>query len=157
MAVAAGGSGEAQSEREITTSRVFDAPREAVFDAWCDPQRLARWWGPRELTRAFEACEPRAGGTWRFVTHGPDGRTHRDESLFVEVTRPERITVLHISLPRFRLMATFAEADGRTRLTWRMRFDSAAECERVREAVVPASEESLDRLEAELARGAAAS
>ena len=140
-------------DREIVTARLIDAPREHVFAAWTDGDRLARWWGPSGFTNTFQEFNPRPGGIWRFVMHGPDGAAYRNESVFVEVVPPERIALLHVSVPRFRLTATFVDEGGRTQLTWRMRFDNAAECERVRRIVVPANEENLDRLEAELRRG----
>ena len=151
MAVMTNDTGEAPSDREVVTSRILDAPRELVFDAWSDPARLARWWGPNGFTNTFAAFSLRPGGIWRFVMHGPDGVDYKNESVFVEVVRPERIVLLHVSGPRFRLAATFADHDGKTLLTWRMRFDTAAECEKVKAIVVPANEQNLDRLAAELA------
>ena len=154
MAVTNHDTGTAPSDREVVTSRVFDHPRESVFAAWADPVRLARWWGPSGFTSTFETFDLRPGGIWRFVMHGPDGVDYKNESVFIEVARPERIVLLHVSGPRFRLAATFAEHGGGTLLTWRMRFDTAAEYEKLRALVVPANEQNLDRLAAEVERGA---
>jgi uncharacterized protein YndB with AHSA1/START domain len=151
MEAAHSGVGQSPADREIVTSRVLDAAREAVFAAWTDPARLARWWGPAGFTSTFQAFDMRPGGVWRFVMHGPDGTAYKNESVFVEIARPERITLLHVSGPRFRLTATFADHGGKTLLTWRMRFDTAAECERVKVYAVAANEQNLDRLAAELA------
>jgi len=140
------------SDREIVTTRVFDAPREVVFQAWTDPDRLAQWWGPKDFTNTFQEFDMKPGGTWRFVMHGPDGVDYKNESVFVEVVRPERIVFQHVSGPRFQLTASFAEQAGKTRLTWRMLFESAAECDRVKTFAVEANEQNLDRLVAQLAQ-----
>ncbi|HEX8169871.1 MAG TPA: SRPBCC family protein [Thermoanaerobaculia bacterium] len=138
------------SDCEILNMRRIGAPRERVFRAWTDPEQLARWWGPAGFTNTFHEFDPRPGGAWRFVMHGPNGTDYKNESVFAEVG-PERIVIDHISAPRFRLAADFADDDGGTHITWRMTFASAEECARVRGYVVPANEQNLDRLEAVLA------
>jgi uncharacterized protein YndB with AHSA1/START domain len=60
-------------DREIVTTRAIAAPPELVFKAWCDPAHLVHWWGPKGFTNTFHEFDPRPGGAWRFVMHGPDG------------------------------------------------------------------------------------
>lgn len=139
------------SEREIATTRVIDASRDRVFNAWTDPDRLARWWGPKGFTNTFHEFDPRPGGAWRFVMHAPDGVDYENESVFVEVVRPERIAFDHRSGPRFTLTASFADAGGRTRVTFCQRFESRALRDKVAAFAVEANEQNLDRLEALLA------
>jgi len=62
------------ADREITATRIFNAPRELVFDLWTTPEHLGQWWGPRGFTTTTHAMDMRPGGEWRFVMHGPDGR-----------------------------------------------------------------------------------
>ena len=140
------------SELEILSARTFDAPRERVFEAFSDPARLARWWGPKGFTNTFQEFDPRPGGTWRFLMHGPGGADIPNESVFVEVVRPERIVFRHVSGHRFEMTITLAEQGGRTRVTWRMRHETARECAEVRPFVVDANEQNFDRLAEELAR-----
>jgi len=90
------------------------------------------------------------GGTWRLVMHGPDGASYQNKSVFVEVLKPERIVLRHVSGPQFLLTIALAEQGGRTRIAWRMRFESAAQCHRIRRFAVETNEQNLDRLEAEL-------
>lgn len=143
---------EAPADREIVSTRVFDAPRERLFRAFSDPKVLARWWGPNGFTSTFQEFDFRPGGAWRFVMHGPDGADYRNESEFIEVVSPERIVLDHLRpMHRFQMTMTFAEEAGKTRLTWRMRFESAAELERVRVVVRAANEQNFDRLQAQLA------
>ena len=84
--------------------------------------------------------------------HGPNGADYPNQSVFVEIVQPERIVFDHVSAPAFQVTATFAEEGGKTRLTFRMLFETAAECDKVKGLVVRANEENFDRLEAELAR-----
>ena len=122
----------ATADREIAMTRVFDAPRELVFAAWTDPHHVAQWWGPDGFTNTIDEMDVRPGGTWRFVMHGPDGTDYKNESIYDEVVKPERLVYNHISAPRFQMTATFEPAGGaddageKTRLTVRMRFETAA-------------------------------
>jgi len=138
-------------DREIVTTRVFDAPRELVFKAWTDPRHLVHWWGPKGFTNTFHECDPRTGGRWRYVMHGPDGRNYDNEMVFVEVARPRRIVIDHLSAPRFRLTAAFDEMGDRTKLTFRQLFETAEVCSRVKTYAAPANEENMDRLASQVA------
>jgi uncharacterized protein YndB with AHSA1/START domain len=120
--------------------------------AWTDPAHLVHWWGPTGFTNTFHEFDPRPGGVWRFVMHGPYGADCANESVFVEVVKPERIVFQHVSGPPFQLTATFAAHGGGTRLTMLMRFETAAECDKVERFAAEANEQNRDRLEAEPAR-----
>ncbi|HEX6985534.1 MAG TPA: SRPBCC family protein [Planctomycetaceae bacterium] len=144
--------GASADDREIVSTRVFAAPRRRVFEAFSDPAQLARWWGPKGFTNTFHEFDLRPGGAWRFTMHGPDGIDYRNEKHFLEVASPERVVFRHqVPIHGFQMTMTFAERDGGTRLTWRMLFDSAEECAKVRAFVVDANEQNLDRLERHLA------
>jgi uncharacterized protein YndB with AHSA1/START domain len=141
------------SDREIVTSRVLDAPRERIFEAFSDPKRLARWWGPAGFSSTFHEFDLRPGGAWRFILHGPDGTNYPNESVFVEVVKPERIVFDHLSDHWFRMTITLsARPAAQTLITWHMLFETAAERDRIQAIVAEANEQNLDRLEAELAR-----
>ena len=139
------------ADREIASTRAIDAPRERVFAAFVDPEQLARWWGPKGFTNTFHACDPRPGGAWRFVMHGPDGTDYPNESVFTAVVPPERIVIEHLRpMHWFQMTVALAERDGKTTVTWHMLFESPEECDRVKAFVVPANEQNLDRLEEHL-------
>ncbi|MFZ2313796.1 MAG: SRPBCC family protein [Methylobacter sp.] len=144
-------SGAESADREIVGSRVFNVPRERLFDAWSDPDQLMQWWGPKGFTNTFHEFDMRPGGNCRFVMHGPDGTDYDNHSVFVEVVKPERIVFDHVSGPHFQVTATFDEQAGKTLLTFRMDFKSAAECDKVKSYAVEANEQNFDRLEAQLA------
>src|SRR3712207_1550034 len=86
----------AAGEDEVVSSRVFDAPREAVFRAFAEPGILARWWGPKGFANTFREFDLRPGGAWRFVMHGPDGRDYEMVKEFVEVVAGERVVLRHV-------------------------------------------------------------
>jgi uncharacterized protein YndB with AHSA1/START domain len=140
------------SDREIVTARLIDAPRERVFEAFADPDRLTRWWGPKGFTSTFREFDLRPGGYWRFVLHGPNGADYQNESVFVEIVKPERIVLDHVSPPQFQLTLTLDDQAGETAIGWRMRIETAEQCAKVKIFAVDANEQNLDRLEAELAR-----
>jgi uncharacterized protein YndB with AHSA1/START domain len=147
-------SGEA-SEREIVSTRTLEAPRERVFEAFGDPSRLARWWGPTGFTNTIHAFDLRPGGAWRSTLHGPDGIDYPSESVFVEVDPPARIVFRHVSVDHpYELTITLDEDGGGTRITWRMLHATAAQCAKVKPFVVEGNEQNFDRLAAELARTA---
>jgi uncharacterized protein YndB with AHSA1/START domain len=138
------------SDREIISTRVFDASREQLFLAWTDPAILALWWGPKGFTNTFHMFEPRPGGAWKFVMHGPDGTDYKNESIFREIEQPTRIVLDHISSPRFRVVATFDAVADKTRLTFRMIFETDEMRDRVKGIVVEANEQNFDRLAEQL-------
>ena len=138
-------------ESTVTSVRVFNYPQMDVFDAWTNPSKLAKWWGPNGFSNTFDEHDPTPGGRWRFTMHGPDGTNYKNEVDYVEVT-PERIVLDHINWPLFRLTATFEPiGDNQIKLTFKQAFNSAKDFDKVKAVVVPANEENFDRLEAVLA------
>jgi uncharacterized protein YndB with AHSA1/START domain len=139
------------ADRAMISTRVFPAPPAAVFAAFADPARLARWWGPNGFTNTIHAFDFRPGGHWRLTMHGPDGANYANESVFTAITPVARIVFKHLEpVHGFEMTMTFSPEAGGTALTWRMLFDSAAEADRVRAFVLPANEQNFDRLAAHL-------
>jgi uncharacterized protein YndB with AHSA1/START domain len=122
--------------RTMIGTRVFDAPRELVWQVWTDPKHLAQWWGPDGFTTTTSAYDARPGGIWRFVMHGPDGRDYQNRITFDEIVKPERIVYHHgggddVEPVQFKVTVTFEDVGGKTKLTMRGVFPSAAERDRV--------------------------
>jgi uncharacterized protein YndB with AHSA1/START domain len=118
-----------QDPKVIVGFRLFDAPRDLVFEAWTRPEHLAEWWGPDGFTLTTHSFDFRPGGVWRFVMHGPDGRDYQNRVTFDEIVRPERIAYHHggggdVEPVQFRTIATFEDVGGKTRLNWRATFSS---------------------------------
>ncbi|SEM68403.1 SRPBCC family protein [Lihuaxuella thermophila] len=141
------------SDREIVNTRIFNVSRELLFNAFSDPDHLMHWWGPEGFTNTFHEFDLRPDGIWRYVMHAPNGVDYENKSVFVKVVKPERIVLRHLEpVHEFLLTVTFSEFEGKTELNWRMLFESAAECNRVKKFVTEANEQNLDRLEAQLAK-----
>jgi len=147
------------ADREIVITRVFDAPRELVWNAWTDPSRVSKWWGPNGFTTTTHAMDVKPGGVWRFVMHGPDGRDYPNRITFLEVARPERLVYKHAGEEDhegvdFHVTVTFEDAGGKTRVTMRSVFPSAAERERVAKeyGAVEGGVQHLGRLAEHLAK-----
>jgi uncharacterized protein YndB with AHSA1/START domain len=115
------------AEREITITRVFDAPRELVFRAWTDPDQVAKWFGPVGFETPRESIEIdlRPGGRFnlRMVQQG-SGTEHRAPYEIVEFVEPELLVLKCEPLPEIGLHhSTFTrielheEEPGRTRMT----------------------------------------
>jgi acetyl esterase/lipase len=71
-------------EREVVITRIFDAPRELVFKAWTEPERLMRWWGPRGFTNPVCETDVRPGGAWRIVMRAPNGAEYPGGGVYLE-------------------------------------------------------------------------
>jgi uncharacterized protein YndB with AHSA1/START domain len=145
------------ADRELVMTRVFDAPREMVFDAWTDPEHIAEWWGPNGFSTTVHEMEVRPGGVWRFIMHGPDGTDYTNRVVYREVVRPERLAFEHGSdvdddPRRFQVTITFTEEAGGTRLTQRTVLPTAEERARVVGfGAVELGHQTLDRFAAHLA------
>ena len=75
----------------IVIAREFDAPRELVFRAHTDPDLLALWLGPRDLTMSVERYDTRDGGTWRYVQTDAEGNTYGFHGVFHGEPSPDAI------------------------------------------------------------------
>ncbi|MCA0756959.1 SRPBCC family protein [Paenibacillus sp. N4] len=140
-------------DREIVITRLLDAPRQLVFEAWTNEEHLSKWWGPQGFTSTFQKFEMKPGGTWEFIMHGPDGVDFPNTNVFVEIVKPERIVFKHAVFPHFLATAIFEAApEGKTKLTYSSVFEeTAAVFDKVKEYAVPGAEQTMDRLEELLA------
>jgi uncharacterized protein YndB with AHSA1/START domain len=145
---------ESTADREIALTRVFDAPRRMVWEAWTDPEQVVLWWGPKGFTTTIEQMDVSVGGMWRQVMHGPDGTDYPNECIFTEVVPYQRLayrlTGGRQGGPPVQIekIATFEDEAGGTRVTMRMLFASAeARDENVREyGSIEGGKQTLERL-----------
>lgn len=120
------------SDREIRLTRIFDAPRRLVFDAYTKPELLTRWMGVMPGW-TFAVCEIdlRVGGIFRFVWRGPDGMEMGMRGTYLEVIPPRRIVATESFDEKWYEgecveSVTFEENGGRTTLTMLLRYDNQA-------------------------------
>jgi uncharacterized protein YndB with AHSA1/START domain len=140
------------TDRAITATRIFDAPRDLVFEAWTDPHHIAQWWGPNGFTNTIHSMDVRPGGEWNFIMHGPDGTDYKNRIVYREVVRPERLVYDHVSGPLFHATVTFEAQGDKTKLTMEMLFESAELRNRVAEefGAVEGLNQTLGKLGAHL-------
>jgi uncharacterized protein YndB with AHSA1/START domain len=88
---------------DLVIERVFDAPRERVFDAFTQPEHLQKWWGPKTVSVPVSEFDARPGGKIFLGQRGPDGAMHYNAGVVREIDRPSRLVfAIH-----------FADADRR--------------------------------------------
>ena len=138
------------SDCEIVLTRVFDAPRRLVFEAFRKPEILKRWFGPRGFSLAVCEVDWRVGGGFRFVLRGPDGRDMGMRGRYLELVEPERSVHME-SFDDYpgesRVTTIFTEIDGKTTMTATVLYPS----KEVRDAVIQSgmehgAAETYDRL-----------
>ncbi len=133
------------------TSKDIAASPAAVFAAFADPQRLARWWGPDGFRNSFDFCDFRPGGAWQFTMHGPDGANYPNESVFFAIEANRRVVIDHVCQPLFRLTVDLEPSASGTLVHWTQVFEDAAVAAAVAHIVEPANAQNLARLAAEVA------
>jgi uncharacterized protein YndB with AHSA1/START domain len=145
------------SDREILMTRVFDAPRDLVFDAFTRPELLKRWFGPRGWTLDVCEVDHRVGGGFRFVLRGPNGSLMGMRGVYREIVRPERSVHME-SFDDYpgesQVTGVFHEHDGKTTLTVTVLYPS----KEVRDIILKSgmehgAAETYDRLAEMLAEG----
>ena len=135
----------------ISLTRVYDAPLQAVWDAWTNPDEVAQWWGPRGFTLTTHSRDLRTGGHWHYTMHGPDGTDYENTTQYLEVVPGQRMVYDHGGHqerpPLFRVNVLFTERDGRTQLDMSMTFATPEVAEETRGFIKKAGGEGTwDRL-----------
>jgi uncharacterized protein YndB with AHSA1/START domain len=89
---------------EFVITRVFDTPREIVFKAWTEPERMAQWWGPKGFTMLTNKMDLRPGGIYHYGMRSPDGNEMWGKLVYREIVPPERLVFI----------VSFSDKDGNT-------------------------------------------
>jgi uncharacterized protein YndB with AHSA1/START domain len=118
------GSVEAPAQREVTLTRIFDAPVQLVWTAWTDPRHLAQWWGPKNFTNPVCELDLRPGGAIRIHMRAPDGVVYPMTGEFEEIVPPERLVFTSVArdledkpLLKGLNTVTFEDVGGKTKVT----------------------------------------
>ena len=111
-----------RNELKVVMERTFDAPREALFQAFIDPNAIPKWWGPRNETTTVENMDVRVNGPWRFVCRDNAGHEYAFHGVHKEIDPPERIssTFNYEGIPgdhELVQVATFEDLGGKTKVT----------------------------------------
>jgi uncharacterized protein YndB with AHSA1/START domain len=152
------------NDRTYVMERVFNAPRELVFEAYSTAEHLKNWWGPKGWTLPFCEVDFRPGGVWLYCMKGPFGSADGEimeswgKAVYQEIVEPERIVYKdmfvdaegnHIEgTPEMVITVEFVEEDGKTRLISKTLFETAEQLRQVLEmGMEQGFSETLDRLE----------
>lgn len=139
------------NNREIYSSRILNTPIEIVYDAFANPQRLKNWWGPNGFTNTFHEFDLKPGGKWILTMHGPEKGNYENSSVFQRVEPQNLISWTRVSKPIFDMEVQFEKIDkSKTKISFRMIFETAEECEKIKPFAEPKNEENFDRLENEI-------
>lgn len=136
---------------ELKITRIYDAPVKAVWDAWVEPDQVAQWWGPRGFTITTYSKDVRAGGTWHYMMHGPDGVDYENLAKYHEVEKYSRLVYDHGATPTtpplFRVTVLFSEKNGKTKMDMTMTLPTPEAAEETRKFVKKAGGDATwDRL-----------
>jgi uncharacterized protein YndB with AHSA1/START domain len=141
------------SDREVTFSRLLDAPRELVWEIWTDPKHLHAWFGPTGFTTTTHEFAFVPGGVWRFIMHGPDGTDYPNRIVFREIHPPSRLVYENgWDLPGapldFTVVVTFEAVGSRTGLSIHFTFADARALRTAveRYGVLEGGVQTLDRI-----------
>jgi uncharacterized protein YndB with AHSA1/START domain len=111
------------SDCVIVLTRLFDAPRQLVFEAMSQPEHVRRWWGHLDDRYSVPVCEIdfRPGGKWRFVGRGPEGDYPAFYGEYREIDAPGRVVFTEFFEPfpdaGSVVTSELTEEGGKTRLT----------------------------------------
>jgi uncharacterized protein YndB with AHSA1/START domain len=135
------------ASRDFVIDRVLDAPRDLVWQAFTDPERLKNWWGPKGFTVISSKMDLRPGGIYHYGLKSPTGAEMWGKFVFRKIVEKERMEFvisfsdrdggttrhpLHMQWPLEMLSSyTFEdEPGGKTRVTVRSAAWNATEAER---------------------------
>ena len=150
---------------DLILTRVFDAPREKVFEAHSDCKHLKNWWGPREWPLTFCDIEFRVGGRWHYCMTGPDGTQAWGLAIYEQIKAPELLAYqdcfsdkdgnVNSSLPITVVRTEFQEENGKTTVRSFARYGSQEDLQKVMDmGMVEGIRETWDRLEEYLKKSA---
>jgi uncharacterized protein YndB with AHSA1/START domain len=137
-------------EATVVITRVFDAPRDLVFEAHAKCEHLEKWWGPSEYTLAACEMDFRPSGAYRFVHRGADGSEYAFRGQYREIVPPERLVYTfefeglpgHVSVETLSL----TEHDGKTTATATAVFDTVEDRDGMLQAGEDGMRETWERL-----------
>jgi len=139
------------TDREIVMTRVFDAPRRLVFEAYTSPDYLPRWMlGPEGWSMPVCDVDLRPGGAWHFVWRRADGTEMAMRGIYQEVAPPERLVSTESwggDWPETLNTLVFSEENGKTTITQHTRYQSKeARDEAIKTGMLEGMSQTYDRL-----------
>lgn len=135
-------------DNEIYSSRELHAPLALVYQAFANPAHLQKWWGPEGFTNTIHEFDLQPGGKWILTMHGPEKGNYENASVFTKVVPNELVAWTRTSQPLFDMEVAFEQLDDfKSKISFRMIFNTVEACEKMKKYVVAKNEENFDRLE----------
>jgi uncharacterized protein YndB with AHSA1/START domain len=139
------------SDREVAMTRVFDAPRRLVWEAWTNPKHVPHWLlGPEGWTMPVCEIDLRPGGAWHFVWRRSDGSEMEMRGLYKEIIAPDRLVTTESwggDWPETVNTLTLSEKNGKTTMTQTVLYPSKeARDAALKTGMKDGASESFDRL-----------
>jgi len=110
--------------KEMSMSRLINAPVELVWKVWTEPDHIKHWWGPEGFTNTISKMEVVPGGEWEFIMHGPDGTDYKNKHVYKEIVKHKKLVLEHVTGPKFLMIAEFEEKGNQTLLHIHSVFES---------------------------------
>ena len=138
-------------DNTLTHTRLFDAPRDLVWEVWTNPAHIKEWWGPDGFSLTTTSMKVEPGKIWEFVMHGM-GRDWDNRVEYTEVQKPSLLRYKHSGGENedyhFTVTVLFEEVDGKTLLTMRSVFKSKTIIEELNRQVnaIEGGKQTLNRL-----------
>ena len=144
----------AREGNQLVFTRILNASRELVWEAWTRPEYIREWWGPKGFTTTSQQMDVVPGGIWRFILHGPDGRDYESVIQFIEVEKPERLVYKHVEEEgtgpvNFRVEIWFTRLGKKTSVNLKMIFESPENLDELNRerGIINGALDTLERLE----------
>ncbi len=138
------------NEVEFNSFRIFNAPLEAVWRVWSEPEHLKKWWGPKGFTNTFKQHEFKDQGDWVFVMHGPDGVNYDNHIRYQKIVKHRSIEFSFVGDFPYSVKVLFEALAEQTKVTFIGQFGSQAFYDQVKDFAILGNAESFDRLDAQL-------
>ncbi len=136
------------AERELTASRLLNAPVELVWEVWTNPEHIKNWWGPNGFTNTIYKMDVKPGGEWELMMHSPDGTNFWNKHTYTEVVKYKKLVHVH-GEPKFEMTITFTPQGNKTLVNIVSLFESIEILKKVVEEFGAAEglQQNVDKLE----------
>lgn len=157
-----------ENDRVLVLERVFEAPRDLVFQMFKEAEHLKHWWGPKGWEIPVCNVDFRPGGVWHYCMKCVDrnqgefyGMESWGKGVYKEIAEPEKIAYtdyfsdaegnVNDTLPSTEITLEFVDLGGKTKLVNRAVYASAEALKTVMDmGMLQGISETWDRLEARL-------
>ena len=120
-----------REKKQVTLTRIFNAPRKLVFKVCTDPKLIPQWWGNRDRTLIVDKMDLKPGGAWRYIQKDTSGKEYVFSGTYREIVPSERIVSTYKPFSGQELIKTytFEETSDGTKLSDTRTFQTLEDLE----------------------------